>query len=176
MYRFPIVKFAAIALLLLLASPAYACNILYGDDWAFISTEVDGWYTACGEEALQGTVVTLVPISEKDQPSNVIYVTVSSKYLPDLEAFVSDSQNLFKETSPDTIFTRVTEKSELTRFEYKLFHVQVVPSNRNELIAYVDGPTAYYTLVLTTTSEEVLQKYQEAYFSYISNFIPTKKN
>ena len=44
--------------------------------------------------------------------------------------------------------------------------------NRDELVAYVEGPAAYYMIVLTAVSAGDLENHRAALIEFLEGFIP----
>lgn len=163
-----------LALLFSVAStPALACSIVYGSDWAFVSAPPDGWESACGEQSFDGTNITLWPA--KEGPSNAkayIYVTVSGKDLPDIHAFAKHEQSEFKREAPGVQITSLPISPRADKHDYVLAYLKTGVDNREEIIAYLDGPSVYYIIVLTAASPADLVKYRTDFFKYLADFVP----
>lgn len=155
---------------------AQGCSIVYGSDWAFLSLAPNGWTSSCGTKGVAGTAITLLPADiPPDQTDGFIYVTVSTKDLPTLHAFALDEQERFKQSVPDLQILPVRERDPIVALTYELNHVAGSSDGREELIAYVDGPTAFYIIVLNARSSAALAKYQASFRSYLTSFVPMRK-
>jgi len=163
--------------LLICSSASWACDIVYGKDWAFVTETPAGWVSACHKQAMEGTAITLWPTSQKpDSSDSLIYVTVSTKELPTLSAFASDAMARFKSTAPSV---RVRElqspaaapgvKAELVAFS------GAPPGEREELVAYIEGPTAYFIAVITAESAQVLAAREMDFLAFVSKFVPMER-
>lgn len=166
--------FAAAALAIAVAVPfgSEACGIVYGEDWAFISQAPSGWIAACGDDAMQETAITLWPQEQDPGAAQaLIYVTVSGKDSENLASFVQseitryraearDSRNLAIEIQPDISPTR------------KLVHVVNATGGRDELVQYIEGPSAFFIVVLTAASPALTKQYEAAYQAFLDSFSP----
>ena len=164
-------SFFALLLLASASMPAAACDIVYGDDWAFASEAPKGWISACGDDAMEGTSLTLWP---KDQPAAdadaLIYVTVNDKNPVGLQAFALDEQARFKQSAPGA--SVVVQAVSDAPTKYILVRYSHASGNREELVAYMEGPNVYYVFVLTAGSESVLNKDRPAFLEYLASVIP----
>lgn len=165
----------ALALLFLMgfSSPAAACDIVYGSDWAFLSDNPAGWDSACGDQSLDGTAITLWPAKQGlAKASAIIYVTVSHKDPAGLKAFAKDEQARFKKSSPISRVSAVPAPTKAVKYNYALARFGNAPGNREELVAYLEGPTANFVLVLSADSVAAFDAYQPAFLRYLASFIP----
>lgn len=159
-----------------LAQSVGACNIVYGEDWAFALETPENWSVACGEHALQGSAITFWP--SESLPSNAksfLYVSVSKKIPSPLESFVLDEQARYGEAGAVTQFVEQDLSGVKLRHSTKSFQLLAAPPARQELIAYIDGPTAYFMLVLTSTDSDELALRQRVFFSSLERFVAMKK-
>lgn len=159
-----------------LAQSADACSIVYGEDWAFAMETPENWSVACGEQALQGTAITFWP--SESLPNNAksfLYVSVSKKIPSPLETFVLDEQARYGETGAVMKFVEQDLSGVKLRHSTKSFQLLSAPPARQELIAYIDGPTAYFMLVLTSTDSDELALRQHVFFSSLERFVAMKK-
>jgi hypothetical protein len=168
--------FRALLMLLLLfgiSRPAIACNIVYGSNWAFVSEPPVGWDSACGDQSMEGTSLTLWPTKQgPSKASAYIYVTVSDKDPVGLKAFAEQEQSKFKELSPELQVSALPTSPRTDKHAYVLVRLKNASGNREEIAAYLDGPTAYYILVLTADSTATLANYKSAFIKYVADFIP----
>ena len=165
----------ALALLLLigLSSPAVACGIVYGSDWAFLSDDPAGWDSACGDQSLDGTAITLWPAKQGlSKASAIIYVTVSNKDPAGLKAFAKDEQARFKKSSPLSRVSVVPTPAKAGKYSYVLARFNNAPGKREELVAYLEGPTANFVLVLSADSVAEFNAYEPAFLKYVARFVP----
>ena len=59
-------KTVAFVLAFLLApQAANACDLVYGQTWSFMSKSPQGWSSACGPKAMEGSVITLWPSGQE---------------------------------------------------------------------------------------------------------------
>ena len=155
--------------------PAAACSIVYGSDWAFVSESPKGWDSACGDGAMDGTAITLWPAGHDSARSDaLIYVTVSETDPSTLESFARDEQGRFKQSFPTSnVFVLDTPKNQKTNCI--LVRYEHASGGREELVAYMDGPSAYYIIVLTAATVAELDKERSAFLGYVADFIPTAR-
>ncbi len=167
-----------IALSLLACSSAnWACGIVYGKDWAFLTETPTGWSSACHKQAMEGTAITLWRSDQKpDSADSLIYVTVSTKDLPTLRAFASDAISRFKSSAPSVRVSmlEVPEASPTVKVELVGFS-GAPPGDREELVAYIEGPTAYFIAVVTAESTKALAARREDFLAFVSKFVPMER-
>ena len=166
-----------ISLLLALAALAplssMACNIIYGSDWAFLSKEPAGWKAACGDNAMDGTALTLWPADQNPSEVSVaIYVTVSDKGTDTLSSFVVDEVARFRKEAPEPSLMSLGPILDVSPTR-KMVHVGNSVGGRDELVEYIEGPTAYYIVVLTTESPAATERYRGAFDSFLESFTPS---
>ena len=167
-----------LALVLLMGSTAnWACGIVYGKDWAFLTETPTGWSSACHKQAMEGTAITLWRTDQKlDLSDALIYVTVSTKDLPTLHAFATDAVARFKASAP-TVRVSVLEQPEVS----PKVSVEMVsfsgapPGDREELVAYIEGPTAYFIAVITAESAKALTARRQDFLAFVSKFVPMER-
>ena len=163
----------ALALVMGVASPAHADNIVYGSNWAFVSATPQGWSSACCNHAMHGTNITLWPASEKpDATDALIYVTVSDVHPKGLAAFAQQDEQTFAQSSSKAHFAVVRGMHKLSSYKYIVVRYGEPAAGRVELVTYLAGPNAYYMIVLTANAAVTLDRYKQSYFSYVSAFIP----
>jgi hypothetical protein len=164
-----------ILFVVLLAFPvqAIACGIVYGSNWGFISETPDGWAAACGNGAMSGTAVTLWPKEQNPSASDaLIYVTVSDKGKETLDDFIAEDIKGFKakalkarrEVTVENILPSLS-KARMVRFID-------TAGKQYERVAYVEGPTAYFIVVLSADSQVHEQKYRPVFENYLAAFTP----
>jgi hypothetical protein len=162
-----------LGLCLAVSAPAAACSIVYGSNWAFVSAPPEGWESACADEAMKGTSITLWPAEQGASNARAyIYVTVSEKDPAGLEAFAADEQADFRKESPEATVTPEDAGPEPHQFKYVLVHYANTANDREELVAYMDGPNVYYIIVLTADSKAMFDKYRPSFQQYLDGFIP----
>lgn len=62
------------------------------------------------------------------------------------------------------------------RFPTEVVHTQLKPGGRNELIAYVQGPTACSMVVLTARDADAWAKYRQNFYALLNSFIPMNRS
>lgn len=171
------VKSIAVALGLLLVSTAtYACRIVYGSDWAFVLEPPKGWEVVCGNQTLEGTAVTLWPANSGPQEAqSLIYVTVSQKDPTPLQAFANDEQTRYQAQQESVRVSPLKLPFQKAKFAVLAFQLSQKPPARQELIAYIEGPTAYFILVLTSADNDELERHRKDFFTALKFFIPMKR-
>lgn len=163
--------------LLLASSANWACSIVYGRDWAFLTETPAGWSSACYKQAMAGTAITLWPANQKpDSSDSLIYVTVSTKDLPTLQAFARDAITRFKSSAPTVRVSELEspEASPKVKIELVAFS-GAPPGDREELVAYIEGPTAYFIAVITAESAHALAARKTDFLAFVSKFAPMEK-
>ena len=164
-----------------IATPQDACNIVYGDNWAFLAEAPRGWSSACGNQAMSGTVLTLWPSSEPtDAIKAAMYVTVSALGHESLDDFVKgDIENTLTEHAKSKAENAQQPPMHIGKVKVlsptrRLVRVEHAIGDRNELVAYIKGPTAYYIVVLTTQSAAMTATYRPAFKAFLGSFSPAK--
>ncbi len=187
--------FALIAILALAAPPAAAatttpassvaiaghgsCFIVYGDNWAFMAEAPKGWLAACGDQALQSTVFTLWPSNESPQAlKTIMYVTVSSLGHDGLDDFVKgdietavnrDAKSRKANVRQPPMHVGKVRTVSATR---RLVHFEHDSGDRDELVEYIKGPTAYFIVALSTLSPAQTARYRGAFQAFLKSFSP----
>src|SRR6185312_1098805 len=100
----------------------------------------------------------------------IIYVTVSRKDFPTLQKFTADEQDRFKRETPSSKITRVEENALDKKPRHMLFRLSGAPGNREEMVAYLEGGTAYFIVVMTSSSSATLEKNRAIFLKYVSSF------
>ena len=159
--------------LTMLSMPVFACGIVYGTDWAFASVPPKGWDSVCGDRGWEGTNMSLWPHNQPmANPNGLIYVTVNDKNPADLTAFANDEQMRLKQSSPTSRVSKLKARKQAGKYKYILARIENAPGKREEIVAYMDGPTAFYILVLSAESASVLNSYKAAFLEYVDSFTP----
>ena len=159
-----------------ISARALACGIVYGKDWAFLTQTPEGWSDACHTQAMQGTVITLWPSGQRaDQAEAIMYATVSAKDFLTLHEFAVDAQTRFKTSSAKSLVSAIEVPSHPAKVNYELIAISAAPGNREELVAYVEGPTTYFIVVITAKSASVLATHREAFMQFVAGFVPMER-
>lgn len=150
----------------------YAFGMVYGNGWGFMYRTPPDWtFATCGA-ALGGTVITLWPKGQHSNPAEtVIYVTVAPRGKTDFSDFIRAEIARFKAHDPvsaRTVFSHQTVISSTRR----LIHVTHSAGNRDELVEYIQGRTAYFIVVLTSVSPAATARYRPAYRAFLDSFTP----
>lgn len=156
-----------------------SCFIVYGDDWAFIAEAPKDWSATCGDKALQSTVLTLWPSDESPQSLRVfMYVTVSSLGNQSLDGFVkgdietavaSDAKSRTANGRQPPMHVGKVKTLSPTR---RQVHFEHDSGDRDELVEYIKGPTAYFIVVLSTQTPAQTTRYRGAFKAFLKSFSP----
>jgi hypothetical protein len=148
------------------------CNIVYGDDWAFISQPPPAWTEACGPHAMTETAITLWPAAQDSNKAEaLIYVTVSGKGNQTFDAFVAQEQASYRARDASQGSSVVSRLRHISPTRQSI-HIANAQGGRNEVVVYVDGPTAYFIVVLTSDSPAHEVKYRGAFDRFLASFSP----
>jgi hypothetical protein len=163
--------------LLACSSATWACGIVYGKDWAFLTETPTGWSSACHKQAMEGTAITLWRSDQKpDSADSLIYVTVSTKDLPTLHAFASDAIARFKSSAPSVRVSLLEPPEASAKVKVELVGFSgAPPGDREELVAYIEGPTAYFIAVITAESAKSLAARRQDFLAFVSKFVPMER-
>jgi hypothetical protein len=167
-----------LALGLLVGSTAnWACGIVYGKDWAFLAETPTGWSSACHKQAMEGTAITLWRTDQRPNSSDsLIYVTVSTKELPTLHAFAKDAVARFKSSAPSVRVSALESPEVSPKVSVELVSFSgAPPGDREELVAYIEGPTAYFIAVITAESAKALAARRQDFLAFLSKFVPMER-
>ena len=158
-------------------APTWACGVVYGKDWAFLTETPIGWSSACHKQAMEGTAITLWPTTQKPNSSDsLIYVTVNAKELPTLHDFARDAIARFQASAPSVKVSTLEAPaaSPKVRIELAAF-AGAPPGDREELVAYIEGPTAYFIAVITSESAQALAARKTDFLAFVSKFVPMER-
>jgi hypothetical protein len=162
--------------LALLPLPSIACGIVYGSDWAFVAQAPEDWAEACGDEAMDETALTLWPANQTpDHADALMYVTVSDKGRQSLQAFAEEEIARFKASSKTSVLSNLPAASMKVRAIQRLVHITNAPGGRDELVAYIEGPTSFFIIVLSADSSALGQKYRPIFDRFIADFEPMER-
>lgn len=168
--------FCFLATLIISISTAHAqsdCGIIYGNHWAFTFSTPDKWTSLCQAERLVGAPVAFWPEGSTFADSTaVMYVNVAKKEKPTLAAFVRSSQRLFRKQAPNVVFVPIQQIA--TKPDIKAMHFSASgdPGGNVEQLAYVEGPTAYFILVLSARTSDDLKQAKPAFHALLQSFAP----
>ena len=165
------------SLVMLLTAPCWACNIVYGKDWALLSQNPEGWSSACHTQAMPGTILTLWPTDQGPRTTDaLIYVTVSAKGSHELSEFVADAQARFVASAKTTTLRKLDAPPTPQNLQLELVAISgAPPGSREEMVAYFSGPTAFYIAVLTAESASVLTKHKAAFLQFLNGLNPIER-
>lgn len=155
------------------ATFAHACDRASGEDWSFEARTPAMWPSKCGSESpMPGSVGFLWPVgSRMNRAVTFMYVTVSKKTLPTLQAYVLDEQQQYRLRLPSAKVGALADFPKKTGLQVLAFELSL-NTGRRELIAYIEGPTAYFMIVLSAMTSKDLELHREAFLSYVASFSP----
>lgn len=105
--------------------------------------------------------------------ANTLHPKVSTKVLQSLGAFSSDEQSRFKESSPTSKISPLEAEAHPAKIKYEVVAISAAPpGNREELVAYVEGPTVYFIVVMTADSHAAIERHRDTFMSYLRGFTP----
>jgi hypothetical protein len=161
--------------LALLPLPSVACGIVYGSDWAFVAQAPKDWAEACGDKAMDETALTLWPANQNPNHADALmYVTVSGKGRQSLQAFAEQEIARFKASSKKSTLSDLPAASKVGAVQ-RLVHITDAPGGRDELVAYVEGPTSFFIIVLSADSPALEQKYRPVFDQFVADFYPMER-
>jgi hypothetical protein len=153
-----------------------ACGIVYGSDWAFLAQAPEDWVESCGEAAMDRTAITLWPAGQTPERADALmYVTVSGKGGQDLQGFAAGEVARFTASSQGSIVTHLPVASTKPSAPRRLVHIADAPGARDELVAYVEGPTRFFIIVLSADSAALRRKYRSAFDRFVADFEPMER-
>jgi len=165
--------FAAFVFTVASAHAQSDCSIVYGKDWAFAFSTPAGWSSLCRAERLIGVPVAFWLVGSTFADSAVVmYVNVSTKVEPSLPDFVRSSQSLFRQKAPNVVFVPLEPIEATPKLRALHFSASGDPGGNVERITYVEGPTAYFVIVLSARSPKALEQAQPAFRQLLQSFIP----
>ena len=165
--------FAAFVFTVASAHAQSDCSIVYGKDWAFAFSTPAGWSSLCRAERLVGVPVAFWPVGSTFADSAVVmYVNVSTKVEPSLPDFVRSSQSLFRQKAPNVVFVPLEPIEATPKLRALHFSASGDPGGNVERITYVEGPTAYFVIVLSARTPKALEQAQPAFRQLLQSFIP----
>jgi len=167
------------SVLVTIVSVAHAqsgCAIVYGDNWAFLFATPERWVSQCRAERQTGAALALWPdgTTFADAPA-VMYVTVNGKEDPSLEAFAAAEQQRFRAIAPKV---KVMPAGPMVAANGKRALVVRLSGDlgqNHELVAYTEGPTAYFIVVLSARNPQALEEHRPAFQALLQSFSPMKR-
>ncbi|PYM30942.1 MAG: hypothetical protein DMD80_01475 [Candidatus Rokuibacteriota bacterium] len=167
------------SVLVAIVSVAHAqsgCAIVYGDNWAFLFATPERWVSQCRAERQTGAALALWPdgTTFADAPA-VMYVTVNGKEDPSLEAFAAAEQQRFRAIAPKV---KVMPAGPMVAANGKRALVVRLSGDlgqNHELVAYTEGPTAYFIVVLSARNPQALEEHRPAFQALLQSFSPMKR-
>ena len=160
-----------LSLLLASTSPAaFACNVIYGSNWAFVSQPPPGWSDHCGDDVPPGTNLALLPKGKTwDDTHAVLYVSVFDRTQPDLATFIRDEEKSFRAESRSVKITPLQLPGK--KHPGMVFaRIDGALDGKYELVAYAEGPNAYYLIVLSNDSAALRERNRAAFVAFLDNF------
>lgn len=101
-----------------------------------------------------------------------MYVNVSSKDAPSLGEFARSAQEQFRQQAPDVVFQSLVLGGNGSKVPMLHFSATGDPGGNVERVTYVEGPTAYFILVLSARNALALQEAQSAFRELLRSFVP----
>ena len=166
-----------LSLLLASVSPAaFACNVIYGNDWAFVSQPPPGWSDYCGDDVPSGMNLALLPKGKTwDDTHAVLYVSVFDRTQPNLAAFIRDEDKSFRAESPSVKIAPL-QLPVKKRPGMVFARIDGALDGKYELVAYAEGPNAYYLIVLSNDSAALRDRNRAAFVEYLDSFRAMKRD
>lgn len=160
-----------LSLSLLLASPAaFACNVIYGENWAFLSQAPAGWIGYCGDDVPTGMNLAMLPEGKTWENTHaVLYVSVFDRTQPDLAAFIRDEEKSFRAESRSVKIAPLQLPGK-KRPGMVFARIDGALDGKYELVAYAEGPNAYYLIVLSNDSAALRERNRAAFVEYLDGF------
>lgn len=168
-------------LVVLLALPVTAgraeaeagCGIVFGNDWAFAFSAPAQWAAQCRTETTAGAALRLWPreTTFADAPVSMT-VTVREKNPRSLALFAADEQQRFRSGKPNVT----------VRFEPGFpvgggaagLVFRATDERNHEFIAYLEGPTRFFVVVMSARTAESLEAHRADFKSLLNSFVPMK--
>jgi len=176
--KFYRMRFLALLISIFVSENAFSCDLVYGDNWAFMNKAPEKWVGGCNELAMEGTAVSYWPSRQSQQNSDsYIYVTVSpKKNFNNIMEFIANEQNEFKENLPNATFSNI-EATKNGNAETKYFYEVLYnnSSGRSEFMIYRESETAYFIIIMTSSTESILLKHKPEFIEYAKSFVPMKR-
>jgi len=104
-----------------------------------------------------------------------MYVTVNGKEDPSLEAFAAAEQQRFRAIAPKV---KVMPAGPMVAANGKRALVVRLSGDlgqNHELVAYTEGPTAYFIVVLSARNPQALEEHRPAFQALLQSFSPMKR-
>lgn len=151
------------------------CTIIYGEDWAFVFEAPARWTSQCRAENSVGAALALWPEGTTfADASAVMYVTVNERKPRTLKAFAADEQRRFRASVPDVIVRAEAPMAVGGGATALVFRLTGDPGQNQELIAYVEGPTRFFIVVISARNAHSLEKYEGVFQSLLKSFVPMR--
>ena len=148
------------------------CGLVFGGDWAFAFSTPARWVSQCRAEK-SADVALLWPLGTTfaDAPA-VIRVTVNEKRRHSLALFAADEQQRFRSNKPNA--TVRFEPGMSVNGGNAALVFRATENRNDELIAYVEGPTRFFTVAISARHAHSLDEYKGAFQSLLNSFVPMK--
>ena len=149
------------------------CGIIFGSDWAFAFSAPARWTAQCSAQQTAGAAVTLWPQGTLTAAAPaMMYVTVTVKNRRSLALFAADAQQRLRSDKPNLAVRFVPGMSIAGGVAALVF--RATDARNHELIAYVEGPTRFFAVVMSARSEKSLEDYRGAFKSLLNSFVPMR--
>lgn len=152
---------------------ADGCGIVFGSDWAFSFSTPSRWVSQCRADRPAGAALTLWPqgTTFTDAPA-LISVTVKDKSPRSLALFAGDDQQRLRTSKPNLAVR--FEPGMTVGGSAAALVFRVADDRSHELIAYLEGPTRFFVVVMSARSAESLQQYRSGFQALLNSFVPMK--
>jgi len=151
------------------------CTLVYGDSWAFTFATPDQWRSLCGAEEKVGAPLALWPTESTFRDAEaVMYINVSAQdpEQQSLQEFVRFSQEQFKSQAPSVVFLAEERPTTTSKLNALHFSASGDPGGNHELLVYVEGPSAFFILVLSARTQSALDKWRPSFLALYQSFAP----
>jgi len=149
------------------------CGIVFGSGWAFAFSTPARWVAQCHAEKSVGAALALWPQGTTFAGSPAMMsVTVNDKHRPSLALFAADEQQRFRSDKPNVTVRFEPGMSVGGGAAALVF--RATGDRNHELIAYVEGPTRFFVVVVTARNARSLDESKGAFQSLLNSFVPMK--
>ena len=150
-----------------------ACGLVFGNDWAFAFSTPARWVSQCHAEKAVGATLVLWPQGTTfvEAPA-VMSVAVNEKHQQSLALFAAGQQQRLRSDIPNVTVRFEPGMSVGGRTGALVFRVS---GDRNhQLIAYVEGPTRFFVVAVSTRNARSLDESKGAFQALLNSFVPMK--
>jgi|SRR5690242_11953643 hypothetical protein len=149
------------------------CGILFGSDWAFSFSTPVRWVSRCRAETPADTALALWPqgTTLSEAPA-VMSIAVKDKKPRSLALFAADEQQRLRSDKPNLAVRFEPGMSVGGSAAALVF--RATDDRNHELIAYLEGPTRFFVVVLSARSTDSLRDSRGAFQSLLNSFVAMK--